>query len=174
MTRQISPQAQAAKALRTAAAALGHVAASERAKVRADATEEGRKAALAAHLGEPVDDIEAVSYDDKMFEAGGGEYLVLTDAEADERVKDSIKDSVWAFRPSFLAEFLDMPEAEEMFAGFQEAKSEGANSAFVKMIGNRMDEFVQDAVSADGRGHFLSGYDGDEAQEGEFFIYRTN
>ena len=40
------------------------------------------------------------------------------------------------------------------------------------------DHFVQDAVSSDGRGHFLSGYDGAENEEKVdgvwYFIYRTN
>jgi hypothetical protein len=37
-----------------------------------------------------------------------------------------------------------------------------------------MDHFVSDAICADGRGHFLSQYDGEENEEGEFYIYRTN
>jgi len=41
-----------------------------------------------------------------------------------------------------------------------------------------MDSFVQDAISADGRGNFLSSYDGDEQEikiDGEYFYsYRAN
>jgi hypothetical protein len=41
-----------------------------------------------------------------------------------------------------------------------------------------IDSLVEDAISADGRGHFLSSYDGDENEEtvnGQtFYIYRTN
>lgn len=33
---------------------------------------------------------------------------------------------------------------------------------------------VADAIRCDGRGHFLSQYDGEEVEAGEFFIYRLN
>ena len=36
------------------------------------------------------------------------------------------------------------------------------------------DDFVEDAVRADGRGHFLAGYDGNENEQGDFYLYRTN
>ena len=45
-----------------------------------------------------------------------------------------------------------------------------------------IDEFCKDAISADGRGHFLNGYDGNEYEQsfkykGEsytFYLYRWN
>jgi hypothetical protein len=39
-----------------------------------------------------------------------------------------------------------------------------------------MDDFVDDAIGADGRGHFLSHYDGNEVEDREsgLYIYRTN
>lgn len=48
-----------------------------------------------------------------------------------------------------------------------------ANS-IVKALINDIDTFVYDAIDADGRGHFLSFYDGREHEQDEFFIYRTN
>ena len=42
------------------------------------------------------------------------------------------------------------------------------------VFGPSMDEFIEDAISSDGRGHFLSPYDGEENEEGDYFIYRIN
>jgi hypothetical protein len=37
-----------------------------------------------------------------------------------------------------------------------------------------LEGFVEEAVSADGRGHFLSSYDGEENEQDGFYIYRIN
>ena len=36
----------------------------------------------------------------------------------------------------------------------------------------RIDKFVDDAIDTDGRGHFISSYDGEEVEAEEYFIYR--
>ena len=36
------------------------------------------------------------------------------------------------------------------------------------------DDFIDDAVSSDGRGHFISRYDGDENEQDGYYIYRCN
>ena len=90
------------------------------------------------------------------------------------RAEEYIKDSLWAFNAEFIVEQAKLPdEAVEMVRGFQEAKSEGANETIAALIKD-MDGFVAAAIQADGRGHFLAGYDGAENEEGGFFIYRTN
>jgi hypothetical protein len=100
--------------------------------------------------------------------------MVLTEEEADEKAAEKIRDSVWAFNSSFIIEHSDLPaEAEEMVSFFQEKKSEGANETLTALIKD-MDEFIADAISADGRAHFLATYDGKEEGEGNFLIYRTN
>lgn len=48
-----------------------------------DADLAARIAALAAHLECDVNDISEDSYGENTFDAEGGEYLVLTDSEAD-------------------------------------------------------------------------------------------
>ena len=120
------------------------------------------------------------SYDIYCF--GNEEYLVLTDDEADEKVAEYIKDSVWAFNPSFLSSHSDIDEG--VFKLLQD-KCESANEAVLKLIKD-FDKFVEDAVGTDGRGHFLSSYDGEENEIGLFkffcpeynnetyYIYRTN
>lgn len=133
-----------------------------------------KQKALCAFLdGESVD---VSRYDTSLFVAvDGSEYLVLTDEEADERVKDYIRESVWAFRPEFLAAHLvieDTEAAVSVLEALQE-KCEGANEPILSMVRD-VDALVEDAVSADERGHFLASYDGAESEEGDFFIYRVN
>jgi len=112
------------------------------------------------------------SYD--IYCYGNQEYLVLTDDEADEKVAENIKDSVWAFNPSFLSSHSDIDEG--VFKLLQD-KCESANEAVLKLIKD-FDKFVEDAVGTDGRGHFLSGYDGEENDHEHdnetYYIYRTN
>lgn len=133
-----------------------------------------RSIALAKLLEVEADEIEQSSYDDKVFEYGREEYLVLTDSEADARVKESIEQSVWAFNKSFLnghsKAIANFPD--KVFSALQE-QCESANEAIKAMIDD-FDYFVEDAVATDGRGHFLSGYDGEERESGKYFIYRIN
>lgn len=114
------------------------------------------------------------------------DYYVLTDEEADEKTKEYIEESVWAFTPSFLASETKVPQ--EMFEALQaNGKCESNNDAILNCIED-IDEFTKAAISADGRGHFLSSYDGCENEEtvkgyineetGDdsttFYIYRMN
>lgn len=132
-----------------------------------------REQALAKLLGVKASEIYA-RRDDKVFEYGKEEYLVLTDSEADEKTKEYIEESVWAFNKSFLdyhskaiAQF-----SEKAFRALQN-QCESANDGIKAMIDD-FDYFVEDAISADGRGRFLSGYDGEEQESDKYFIYRTN
>ena len=105
------------------------------------------------------------------------DYSVYTDEEADEKAEIYISESVWAFNAGFIINHSKLPyEAIEMVEGFQSAKCEDANDTILALIDD-FDEFVSDAISADGRGHFLSSYDGEENEEmvnGEtYYIYRN-
>ena len=129
--------------------------------------------ALAEHLDCEPDDLTESTYNDSCFEYGSQEYCVYTDDEADEAVKVSIRDSLWAFNPGFLASETGLDE--QMFA-FASEKCEDANDAVLRCVEKTcgLDSFVSAAVSSDGRGHFLSGYDGEENECADYFIYRTN
>jgi len=109
-----------------------------------------------------------------IYSFDGEEYMILTDDEADEKVAEYIKDSVWAFNPSFLSCHSGIDE--DVFKLLQE-KCESANEAILKLIKD-FDHFVEDAVASDGRGHFLSSYDGYENEQEHdretYYIYRTN
>jgi len=133
--------------------------------------------ALCANLNCQPDELSREPHDHHdmpVFSYGRAEYAIGSDSEADSAAFDYVKDSLWAFNASFLASYTGLPE--EMFSGMQ-GKCEGANDAFktcVERAEGGMAGFVQEAISADGRGHFLSNYDGEENEEGEFFIYRWN
>lgn len=113
-------------------------------------------------------------YGDNEYEANGHQWLVLTDDEADERCKESIKESVWAFNASFLTGYGAFQSLdEEDIDRLRGDKCEDINDAFLRMIGDDFDQFAEDAAGADGRGHFLSGYDGEEQEMFEFYIYKN-
>jgi hypothetical protein len=142
----------------------------------ADITTEQRIAALAKMLGCEVDDISASVYDDKVFDACGGQYLVLTDDEADEQAEQYIRETLWAFRAEFIASHSTSGWSNDCVEALEKMQGELCESAnpIIEALIKDMDHFVSDAISSDGRGHFLSQYDGEENEEGEFYIYRTN
>lgn len=146
--------------------------------------------ALKAHLiacGEfTEEEAEEFTYKERWgcFSAYGYEYLVYTDEEADDATKEYILDSLWAFNPHFilrhtqffLASSVEEDEAfEDSLKELQGRICEGANP-IVKALITNLDEFVSDAIDADGRGHFLASYDGEEIEinGGKFYAYRTN
>ena len=110
------------------------------------------------------------------------DYLVCTDEEADEKAKEYIEDTLWAFNPWFLAEWSGVDH--EVFEAIQSnERYEGNNDAILRLIGDNLGDLVHDAIATDGRGHFLSSYDGEEHEvnlspytgENEYFyVYRLN
>ena len=119
---------------------------------------------------------EVEPYDEDSY---NNDYFVLTDEEADEKAKEYILDSLWAFNASFIAYHTDLDE-EVIQAIHDNGKCESNNDTIhnlIKKLGD-LDDFVSDAISADGRGHFLSSYDGNENEETvngtTFYIYRQN
>jgi hypothetical protein len=135
--------------------------------------------ALAAYLGVEPSEIGRVPYDDAMFEASGEEWLVLTDSEADDRAKDDILNSVWAFRPEFLAAHtVKGVDAEAIELIQDNGKCESNNPVLLRLIDD-VEHFVADAIKADGRGHFLNRYDSEEIElkvngKVALFAYRVN
>ena len=133
--------------------------------------------ALASYLEEYRQDLEEteIYVSNNAFELDNGEeYLVLTDDEADEWATSEIEDMLWAFNPDFLASYTGLHKAvfEALAGGY-----ENSNEAIMALINNAgsMDEFVQDAIDADGRGHFVANYDGEEIElENDYYAYRVN
>jgi hypothetical protein len=135
---------------------------------------------LASFLDVEPETIVKSEYDDDAFEIDGAEYLVLTDEEADKKAEECIIDSLWAFNTSFILNHSHNlrvngwnERTEKAFQEMQSSLCESANE-IVKAIIDDLDDFVSDAIAEDGRGHFISFYDGEENEQGDFYIYRTN
>lgn len=111
------------------------------------------------YLGLPV-----IIIDDEEYAVAEGEEA------ADKAARQSVEDSICYFRPCFLADHSDVPE--EVFV-FLANKCFDNNEAYKAMIYD-VDDFIDDAIDADGRGHFLSPYDSKEHEIGEYFLYRIN
>ncbi len=113
---------------------------------------ENKIKALALHLDIDIEDIsESSYYDGNEFDADGGEYLVLTDNEADDMWNDRLED--------YIDECI-MHELPEQYQTYFDREAWKRDARF------------------DGRGHTLNHYDGSEDYEdvdGEtYYIYRTN
>lgn len=112
-----------------------------------------------------------------------GDYLVLTDEEAQTRANEEIRNSLWAFNADFILNHnkraigfdrYEWDAAVEALEDAQEKSCESLNGLCLALIDD-IDEFVQDAIIADGRGHFISFYDGKEHETPDgLFIYRMN
>lgn len=134
--------------------------------------------ALSIYLGCEEDEISE-GYDECTFEYGRSEYLVLTEEEADKRCEEYILDTLWAFNTSFIMNYISCEnkyedkDLEKCLVALQEL-CETSNVVIKLLVGNRIDEFIEDAISSDGRGAFLASYNGEETEEGDYYIYRTN
>lgn len=105
------------------------------------------------------------------------DYIVYTDEEATQKAREIILDSLWAFNASFILSHSKIDMNEKYLTKIQSDLCEGANDLVRSMI-NDIDDFVEDAISSDGRGHFMNTYDGEENEvkvDGEYYyIYRIN
>lgn len=90
------------------------------------------------------------------------DYAVGTDEQATAACREYIRDSLWAFRPSFISSYTPEGVDEGVIKCLIEKKYEDANEAVARLIGDRLGDFIDDAIKSDGRGHFLAGYDGNE------------
>lgn len=124
-----------------------------------------RLLALAKHLGEEAADL--FDEGNNLYSYGRQEYLVLTDEEADEIALERASETLWAFNTSHLQKYiaaLRIGRAAVAFDKMRETLCEDANDLVDALLGDRRDECLKDAISADGRAHYLNTYDGDEAE----------
>jgi len=134
---------------------------------------------LAQFLDCQIEEIE--DQGDNRFSIGyhrSSEFLVLTEEEADKAAREYILDSLWAFKPSFILDHMkSTPEGyeyemlEKAISRMQNDLCESCNALVLALIYD-IDLFIENAISADGRGHFLGLYDGEENEEGNYLIYR--
>ena len=115
-------------------------------------------------LKKHYDEVECLEYEHygmPVFKCDGYEYAVGTDDMADKALVESIESSLWAFSREFLSSMTDIPiEVFEALANLYEDSNDTIKYLIESTCG--MEEFVNSAESADGRGHFLASYDGNE------------
>ena len=110
-------------------------------------------------------------YNLPVFTIGGCEYAIASDEnEANEACKEYIKETIWAFNADFLSNYISSLDAEDIDA-LRQNKCESMNEALRKLIDD-FDLLCDDAISADGLGHFLSPYDGECLEIGDFHLFR--
>lgn len=114
-----------------------------------------------------------IDFDDAENYFDNGDYLILTDDEANEQAKEYIEQSLWAFNADFLADMTDLPS--EVFEIMQK-QCESSNDAVLKLVEKTcgLDKLAETAISMDGRGHFISSYDCEENELNNLYIYRIN
>jgi hypothetical protein len=107
----------------------------------------------------------------------GEDIIVADDDNADRLTRECIEELLWAFTPEFLASETGLPE--EVFQALADSgRCESNNEAIMALLEQTcgMEAFVSSAIDADGRGHFLSGYDGEEGEieiDGDiYYVYR--
>lgn len=136
--------------------------------------------ALCSFLGCEPSELTLETYDHyglSRYSLDSKEYAIGTDSEAQKAAENYVKDSIWAFNASFILNHCGLPlELEEAIQAFQGDKCESANDALLTLVEKcgSVENFTEEAIAADGRGHLLNPYDGEEYEEGEFFIYRLN
>ena len=119
------------------------------------------KLALANFLAVTLDDLVINEW--HTYTVDGATYRVLSDSEADLAARDYILDSLWAFKAEFIADHLRTRLAGRAHTTFVQSleKMQGELCEDANEIVNALiydhDQFVDDAISADGRGHFLAG-----------------
>ena len=136
---------------------------------------------LAEITGADIENISPENYDLyglPVFDVDGEEYAIGTDEECDRAAADNIRESVWAFNGWFIADHAPRGLTAEDIDALRGDKCEDVNDALTALIeaGDGMADFIDAAIAADGRGHFLSSYDGEEREDDKatHFVYRVN
>lgn len=140
-----------------------------------------RVEALIQFLEVEVEDVDAIitdGYDKNKYAVYGGGYLVLTDEEATLYTKANIIETCSYFTADFLETMTGIPAV--VFKHLVD-ENEAVLETIEKTCG--IDEFVDEAIRWDGRGHFIGCYDGEEneatienedGEEVTLYIYRVN
>jgi hypothetical protein len=139
--------------------------------------------AAAQVMGCEPEELHEETYDHyglKVFSCHGLEYAIGTDEECDKAATDYIKQSLWTFNPNFIIDHSKLEYSSDIQKCIKEMQSKLCESAneLVRALIEDMDTFVEDAISSDGRGMFLSPYDSNEQEiviDGAYYYaYRLN
>ena len=127
--------------------------------------------ALFVELELDITEFQNFEYDDEEF------IFYPSTSDADDAVAEQIEDMLWSFNPNFiLCECGLSLEGEDAFASMLANECENANDFVRALIDGTcgIESFVESAISADGRGHFLSSYDGEEIEIGDYLLDRKS
>lgn len=136
--------------------------------------------ALGEYFAAPADTITKEDYDHHgldVYTVNGDSYAIGTDEEADAAARDYITDTLWAFKAEFILDCCNLDRSgAESLGDMQEKAGENANAFILSLITQTcgLDYFCEEALRWDGRGHFLSPYDGEEIEllGGTAFAYK--
>ncbi len=101
-----------------------------------------------------------------IYSAYHEEYAVCLPEEADEAVKQYIRDSLWTFKAEIILAHSKAGASQQVIKALAEMQVKLCESAneIIYCIIEDIDVFIEDVVKADGRGAFLSPYDGEEQE----------
>lgn len=127
--------------------------------------------ALAQYLEVEASDIEKMEGQEyhglNFYEVNGEEWLVGIEEEADAAARSKAKDDAWATNPEFIARGTGIDEGA--IRAIQTSMYENASEPIRKIIDATWDggedAFADELIEEDGRGHLLSGYDGEEQEQ---------
>ena len=115
----------------------------------------------------------------EVIKRGSKEYLYAeNDEAADNACKEYIREMLWAFNADFLSEYTPKGVDAGVIRILQ-GRCEDSNEYIYSLVSDNFDRLVEGAIASDGRGHFLSGYDGEETDSEDHdlppggFVYRT-
>lgn len=111
-------------------------------------------------------------WDLPVIEIDDDSYIVASsEEEATAAVTEAIKNSLCYFNPSFLSDMTELPV--EVFDALAKCDFSD-NDVYLQLIESScgIEDFVENAVDCDGRGHFLASYDLKEREIDGYFLYR--
>lgn len=127
-------------------------------------------------IEEALDYFEYDYYGLPVIEIEGDEYAVGKPSEVHDAIIKYCKENIQYFKPEFLAQ--NSKYSDHLFATLQ--KNDVYDSDVYLELIDDIESFAEEAEEVDGRGHFLSPYDGEEIgvcdDEGVIFyyLYRIN
>lgn len=104
------------------------------------------------------------------------EWQIFTDDEADRECADRITEDLWAFNADFWLGFTNLDATPQVIASMREMQGqlcESANPIVRSLVGDELPKLIDYAVYCDGRGHFLSSWDGEEVEFMNHFLYKN-
>lgn len=124
---------------------------------------------------------DAMYFEDEEFisiDVGLRTYAVLNDEQAFDLVVEEIEENLWTFQSWFLSNVTGIDTI--VFDAIQNNNGEDSNNEAIKSLLDAVDVSIdsvaEQAIIADGLGHFIAQYDGEEipTEYQDYSIYRID